>query len=166
LFANSMYPATSDPKFASSGLPAGYITTMPGTRDDLFLYTPGVETAMPAYEESIKSLATLPERASVAAARNPAVVAAVQVPVFMLVGQYDALFCHEASGLTCATAAAVRTRELPNWAARACLSTYVVPNSGHAYGLHIRGLDAYTATSNWVDQYTFSGTKNANGCVV
>jgi pimeloyl-ACP methyl ester carboxylesterase len=167
LFASSMYAATSDPKFASSGLPAGYITTMPGTRDDLFLHPTGVETAMPAYEESIKSLATTTERASVGAARALAVTSAVAVPVFMLVGQNDVLFCDEASGLSCANAAAVLAREQPNFShVRACLSTYVVPTSGHSYGLHIRGLDAYTATSNWVDRYTFSGTKNANGCVV
>jgi pimeloyl-ACP methyl ester carboxylesterase len=70
LFAGSMHAATADPKFASSGLPDGYITTIPGTRDDLFLYASGVETAMPAYEESIKSLATTTERASVGAARG------------------------------------------------------------------------------------------------
>lgn len=163
---SALYQATSDPKYAGSGLPADYITTIPGTRDDMFLYVPGVETAMPAYEESIKSLATNAERASLGAARVPAVIAGVQVPVFMVVGQFDTLYCNEATELSCATAAAVRARELPNYSAHACLTAYVVPNSGHSYGLHIRGLDAYTATSNWIDNYTFAGTKDANGCVI
>jgi hypothetical protein len=166
LFANSLYAATSDPKFAGSGLPSGYITTIPGTRDELFLYASGLETAIPAYEESVKSLATTAERASIGAARNPAVLQAIKVPVIMVVGQFDALFCDEASGLTCATAAAVKTREGPNFAARACFSTYVVQNAGHAYGLHIKGRDAYNATNNWVDNYTFAAAKDANGCVV
>lgn len=166
LFAGSLHTATSDPKFASSGLPSGYITTVPGTRDDLFLRVPGVETAMPAYEESIKSLSTTTERASVGAGRTPAVLAAVAVPSYIVVGQYDALYCDEASGLSCANSAAIMAREGPKYGARACLSAYVVPNAGHAYGLHIRGLDAYTATSNWIDRYTITGTKDANGCVV
>lgn len=166
LFANSLQPATADPKFAGSGLPTGYITTVPGIRDDLFLHLPGVETAMPAYEESIKSLSAVTERLTIGAARDPAVMGNVRVPVYLVVGQYDGLFCNEATGLTCATAAAVRARELPNFTnVRSCLSAYVVPSSGHSYGLHIRGLDAYTATGNWIDRYTFSGTKDANGCV-
>jgi pimeloyl-ACP methyl ester carboxylesterase len=166
LFAGSLHTATSDPKFAGSGLPAGYITTVPGTRDDLFLYTPGSEPAMPAYEESVKSLATVTERTSIGAARTPAVTQAITVPVIIVVGQYDALFCHEPSGLTCADAAKVKAREAANFGTRACLSTYVVVDAGHAYGLHIKGRDAYNATNNWVDLYTFSGTKDANGCVV
>ncbi|GAA1033526.1 alpha/beta hydrolase [Virgisporangium ochraceum] len=167
LFANSLQTATADPKFAGSGLPAGYLTTVAGIRDDLMLHVPGVETAMPAQDESIKSLSTVTERLTIGAARDPAVMGNVRVPVYIVVGQYDGLFCNEATGISCANAAAVRARELPNFTnARTCLSTYVVPNSGHTYGLHVRGLDAYTATSNWIDLYTFSGTKNANGCVV
>lgn len=165
LFVNSLYPATSDPKFSGSGLPSGYLTTVPGSRDDLFLYPTGVETAMPAYDESVKSLSTLAERNSIGAARDPAVLQAIKVPVIMVVGQFDALYCNEASGLTCANAAAVKAREAANFPVKACFTAYVVQNAGHTYGLHIKGLDAYNSTNNWVDNYTFAAAKDANGCV-
>ena len=121
---------------------------------------------MITYDESVKSLATLVERASVSAARAPAVLAAVRVPVLIVVGQYDALFCDAASGLSCANAAAVLAREQANFGVRACLGTYVVTDAGHTYPMHIKARDAYNYSHDWVDRYTFSGTKNANGCVI
>ena len=167
LFANSLHAASADPKFAGAGLPTGYITTIPGTRDDLFLHVGGAEPAIPPYEESVKSLATVTERTSIGAARDPAVLANVRVPVYIVVGQYDGLFCNEAAGLSCANGAAVRARELANFThPRACVTAWVVPDAGHAYGLHVKGMEAYTATSTWIDRYTFAGTKNSNGCVV
>ncbi len=48
---SALHPVASDPVFSGAGLPTGYITTVPNTRDDLFLHAPGVEAAMPAYEE-------------------------------------------------------------------------------------------------------------------
>lgn len=167
LLGNSLHAATADPKFASSGLATGYITTVPGTRDDVFYRTAGAEAAAITYDETNKALATTAERNSVSAARAPAVIAAIKVPVLIVVGQYDALVCNEATGLTCASAAAVKTRELPNFTnPKACLSTYVVLDAGHSYGMHIKARDAYNASHDWVDRYTITGTKDTNGCVI
>jgi pimeloyl-ACP methyl ester carboxylesterase len=167
LYADSMYPATSDPKFASSGLPTGYITTTPGSRDDLFFRPAGAAANMIAHDETVKSLSTPAERSTIFAAKTPAVLAAIQRPVLIVVGQYDALYCDTASGLSCANAAAVVAREQANFThARACLSAYVVLDAGHTYMFHNKARDAYNFSHDWVDRYTFSGTKNANGCVV
>ena len=164
---SALYPASSDPAFAAAGLSAGYLTTLPGTRASIFYRTAGAESGMPAVDEAMKQTGTLTERSTLAAARNTAVTLAVKVPVLITVGQYDNLYCSEASGLTCATAAAVRTREATNWGPRACLSTYVVADGGHVTGLHIKARDSYNFAHSWLDRYSIPGAvaKDANGCL-
>jgi len=163
----SLYPATSDPAFASSGLDSGYLTTLPGTRGSIFYHPAGADPAIIPVDEATKQTGTLTERSSLAAARNTTVTLAVKVPVLITVGQYDNLYCDEASGLTCASAAAVKTREAANWGPRACLSTYVVIDAGHVSGLHIKARDSYNSVHSWLDRYSIPGpiAKDANGCL-
>jgi pimeloyl-ACP methyl ester carboxylesterase len=166
VFASSLHEAKADPLFANSGLPDGYITTIPGTRDDLFFYVPGSNSTLINQDESSKSTATTAERTSLGAARSPAVLAGVKVPVLIVVGQRDALYCDEASGLSCATSAAVFAREKGNFGSKACMSAYAVANAGHSFAFHTQAAAAYTYTNDWVDKYTITGTKDSNGCVV
>ena len=107
------------------------------------------------------------ERTTLGLARNTAITQAIQVPILITVGQYDNFYCDEATGLTCATSAAVKTREAPNFGVRACLSTFVVPNTGHSVGLHIQALDSYNMAHIWLDKYTVNqvNQKDANGCL-
>ena len=165
---NALYTATSDPAFASSGLPSGYITTMPNTRGPLFYYTAGVEPAMVTLDEATKQLGTLGERSTLGAARNTAVTLNVKVPVLITVGQFDRLYCDEASGLSCADANAVKTREAPNFGARACLKTYVLPNAGHSAALHVKAPELFNYVHSWLDNYTvnYLTAKDANGCLL
>ncbi|MFB9415878.1 alpha/beta fold hydrolase [Dactylosporangium matsuzakiense] len=165
VLGSALYTAASDPAFASAGLDSGYITTMPNTRGTAFYRTAGAEAAMITMDESIKQTGTLTERSSLGAARNPAVTLAITVPVLITVGQYDTFYCDEPSGLTCATSAAVKTREGVNFGPRACLSTYVVLDGGHATGFHIKARDSYNFAHSWVDKYTINPVKDANGCV-
>jgi pimeloyl-ACP methyl ester carboxylesterase len=165
--ANSLYPASSDPAFASAGLPSGYLTTQPGTRSADFYYTPGVDPALVSLDESTKATGTDGERTSLQSARDTAITHGVHVPTLIAVGQYDNIGCDEASGLTCATSAAVLTRESGNWSARACLHTYVVTNSGHDVNLHIKAHDLYNFAATWLDNNTINyvSGKDANGCI-
>lgn len=163
----SLYTATSDPAFASSGLGSNYLTTMPSTRGASFFRVAGAETAMITLDETTKQTGTLTERTSLPSARNTAITLNVKVPVLIVVGQYDNLQCNEATGLTCASSAAVKTREAANWGAKACLSTYVVVETGHSIGMHYKARESYNAGHAWVDNYTVSGvgSKDANGCL-
>jgi pimeloyl-ACP methyl ester carboxylesterase len=163
---NVLYPATADPKFASSGLGPDYLTTQPGTRAAAFFNVASAETAMIDLDESTKQTGTVGERASIPAVRDPAILRAIKVPALITVGEYDNLYCDEASGLSCATSTVIKNREGANYSARACLSTYVVAGAGHSVGLHLNAADAYNATHNWVDRYTgTAGSKDANGCL-
>ena len=165
MLGNSLYPATSDPAFAASGLDSGYLTTLPNTRGPMFYRTGGAEPAMITVDESIKSTGTTTERTSIGAARNPAVTLAITVPVLITVGRYDNLYCDEASGLTCASNEAIRVREAPNFGPRACLSAYMVVDGGHSTGFHIKARDSYNFAHTWLDKYTINAVKDANGCV-
>jgi pimeloyl-ACP methyl ester carboxylesterase len=56
LAATSFYPAVKDPKFANSGLDAGYLTTVPGTRASLFYSSPDADPAVIARDEERKDV--------------------------------------------------------------------------------------------------------------
>ncbi len=165
--ANSLYAASSDPAFASAGLPSGYLTTQPGTRSADFFYTPGADSALVTLDENTKATGTDGERTSLSAARASTITHGVHVPTLIAVGQYDNIGCDEASGLTCASAAAVLTREAPNWSATACLHTYVEPRGGHDVNFHIKALDLYNFAASWLDNNTinYANSKDANGCI-
>jgi hypothetical protein len=116
-------------------------------------------------DEFIKQTATTTERTSIGAARSTAVTLAITVPVLVTVGRYDALYCDEASGLTCASNEGIRAREAPNFGPRACLSGYMVVDAGHATGFHIKSRDSYNFAHSWVDKYTINAVKDSNCCV-
>jgi pimeloyl-ACP methyl ester carboxylesterase len=164
---NTLYPATSDPMFASSGLSMSYVTTQPNTRGTDFYYTSGSQAAAIAFDETIKSTGTLTERSSLPAARSTAITLNIKVPVLLSVGQYDNLLCNEAAGLTCASDAAIKARETANFGPQACLSAYMVVTGGHAVAFHIKARDSYNFAHSWLDKYTITGigSKDANGCL-
>jgi pimeloyl-ACP methyl ester carboxylesterase len=162
---SSFYAASSDPAFASAGLPSGYLTTMPGTRGTDFFYAAGAETAMITLDETVKQTSSDYERTTLGAARSASIT--VAVPVLLVVGQYDNLYCDETSGLTCASAAAVVTRESVNWGVKACLMAYVEVNAGHDTNLSLKARDMYNYSASWLDNYTINdtGVLTSNGCL-
>jgi pimeloyl-ACP methyl ester carboxylesterase len=163
---SSLYPAAQDPAFASAGLPSGYETTMPNTRGSDFYYAPGADPAMIASDESTKQTGSAAEFTAFSAARTSAVTHGIHVPTLLAVGQYDALDCNEAAGLSCANDAAVMARESGNFSPTACLKTYVQPNAGHDIDLHIGAASFFNRVSTWLDNYTINyvNQKDANGC--
>jgi pimeloyl-ACP methyl ester carboxylesterase len=165
--ANALYPASSDPAFVSAGLPTGYLTTRPGTRGGIFYYSAGADPAMITLDESLKQTGTDSERTTLPAARASTVTHGVSVPTVIAVGQYDSLDCNEASGLTCASSAAVQTREAGNFSPRACLSAYVLTNAGHDTNLHITARNIYNYVDGWLDNYTINYVNQltTNGCL-
>jgi alpha-beta hydrolase superfamily lysophospholipase len=160
-----LYPAAEDPSFLSAGLPAGYLTTKPGARGDLFFSGGDTDPAVVALDEAVKQTSSLAERSTVGAARDPKVTTAIGVPVLMALGQEDRLACAEALGLSCASGAAVVAREAANFSPKACLSAYVLPGAGHAVNLHRNAQLAYSFGNDWLDKYTIDGAvKDVNGC--
>lgn len=167
VLANSLYAANLDPKFATAGLPSGYLTTRPNTRGNGFYNPTQAEATMIALDETLKQTGTLAERQTLAAVRASAVARTISVPVLISVGQHDSLQCDEAAGLSCATAAALVARESSHYSAKACLTGYSVINTGHSVNFHYQAREAYNYANTWLDNYTINGvsSKDANGCL-
>lgn len=151
---SALYPAENDPRFISSGLPSGYLTTRPGTRLGLFFHSGAADPAVINADEATKQTSTLAERTTLGAARDTAVTHAIRVPILLTVGQNDGLDCNAGLGLSCATATAVLARETAHYSPQACLSAFVVPDAGHATNLHRNAHLAYDYTNDWLDRYT------------
>jgi pimeloyl-ACP methyl ester carboxylesterase len=162
--AATYYPASMDPKFANAGLPADYLTTMPGTRGNNFYYLPAADPAVIALDETNKSTGTGTELGTMDATRDPAVTNAIARPTLEVIGQFDTLFCNN-SGLSCANAATILRREAPNFSARACLAAYVQPKAGHDTVLHPNAPALFATAHNWLDKYLRpTSPPDANGC--
>lgn len=89
----SFYPAALDPKFAGDGLDPGYVTTLPGTRDE-FLYEPAeFDPAVVEFDEKTKSTATATELATGTLNLNQPLD--VRVPTLLVDGELDSFVCKE-----------------------------------------------------------------------
>jgi pimeloyl-ACP methyl ester carboxylesterase len=140
--------------FASLSLPAGYLTTRPGTRGADFYNTAYASAAVIAEDESLKQTVTSGELATVVVPVPHAATRRIHVPVLLVVGQDDALNCNRAiAGLSCADSAAVLARESANYSPQACLQAYVLPRSGHSMNLHPDAPDWFAAANRWLGTY-------------
>jgi pimeloyl-ACP methyl ester carboxylesterase len=144
--ALSLYPAGQDPQFAGLADP-GYLTTRPGTRRGIF-YDPGAfDPAVVAFDEAHKDLMTDAEMAGFAAALAEPLD--IRVPVLLMLGAADPLFCGVAA-TDCSSAAAMTAQEAaflgPGVPA---LTGYLSPGAGHALGLLLNATDTFTVALNW-----------------
>ena len=148
------YPAQLDPKFAGLGLDGGYLTTVPGTRDDLFYYAHGAERANIAADELLKDLTSGAELGQAiplldSAPPETAPSRAIDVPTLLVVGAQDALFCGPPDGLDC-TAQNLRAQEAPYYSRKARLDVRVVPSTGHSLQLHRSAARTSGEILDWV----------------
>ncbi len=166
-FANTLVPAAQDPKFATAGLPDGYLTTTAGTRGTSFYNLNVADPAMVSLDESLKQTGSTYERTTLADARTSAVTHGVHVPTLITVGQDDAFYCDAGAGLPCTDSATVLAREAPNFSATACLKAWVVIDGGHSTNLTYKARDFYNTVSSWLNNYIYNnpGNVDANGCL-
>ena len=148
-YLSQFYPAIQDPKFQNSGLPAGYLTTEPGIRTPVFFNPQLADPAVIAKDEQLKQTTTTGEVNTLADALTPTLSQAIHVPVLVVVGQDDAIFCGNTPDLSCNDAAAIKARESAFYAPQACLETSVVPGAGHDINLHYDAQAGYAAIVGW-----------------
>lgn len=165
-FRSSLIPAASDPKFASAGLPAGYLTAVAGTRPVLY-NTAVADPALIALDESLKQTGTTAELATLPDAKASTITHGVHVPTLIVTGQYDSFYCNVAAGLPCTNRAAVLAREGANFSPTACLDAYAVTDAGHSVNLHPKALELYNAINTWLNNYivNYAGQLTPNGCL-
>lgn len=155
--------AAEDAKLRHAGLPAGYVTTKPGTRGADFYNTGYASAVVIKEDESLKQPVSTGELKTVVLPVPRAATLAIHVPVMLADGQTDALDCSAGQpGLSCATAGAVLAREQANYAPQACLQAYVLADAGHSINLHPDAAGWFAAASNWVHTYVDARTLPAS----
>jgi pimeloyl-ACP methyl ester carboxylesterase len=129
-------PASQDPKFASLNLDAGYISLM-GAFRNAFYNTSDADPAAIASDDANRDVfpaaGETPESLALTSPSSTA-TKAIKVPVLVVMGTQDAVFCDKS--FNCSTAAAIAQQEAPHYSAQAELQACVVPNSGHSISFH------------------------------
>jgi len=174
LTANALYPAIKDPKFAASGLDPGYLTTVPGTRAELFYSEPDFDPAVLKADEVRKDVVPGAELASGLPVVTSTATLAIQVPVLTILGSNDFTTCGanpQGGRFDCSSATAVVTQESPFYSPEARIHACIVPGSGHDLSLAVNHrlqiVDAVAWSSSLVGQLRHAGMErvdeNGNG---
>lgn len=138
LAGTDMYPAASDPLFAGSGLDPGYLTTAPQTREALFYYPATTDSEVLAIDEATKDTMTTTELGEITVVGLPPAQSPsrqITVPVLLVDGQHDAIFCADVTQYNCSDPASVQTYEAPYYPPQAHLKVVIIPGTGHDLAL-------------------------------
>ncbi|MDE2448883.1 MAG: alpha/beta hydrolase [Gammaproteobacteria bacterium] len=125
-------PAVTDPRFITTGLDRGYLTTVPGVRAHWFF------AAFIPEEEAHKDVVSAAELATAARFMTSTATRAVRVPVLTIVGGNDATLCGpgtQGRDFDCSSGATVATQEAPFYSGAARLHACVIPGAGHDLNL-------------------------------
>jgi pimeloyl-ACP methyl ester carboxylesterase len=146
----TLVPAQLDPVTSVYHAPLGYMTLLAGTRGSLYntaLADPGVL----AHDEATKDTITAGELDSIGPALISLQTRAIDVPVLLVVGGEDALFCGVL--VSCNDASSVIAYSRPFYSGAPLLDAYVAPGSGHNLNLHTNAPATFTAMLDWIEQH-------------
>ncbi len=148
-----LYPALEDPEFLGQGLDLGYLTTLPGDRITDF-YSSSADPAVEAYDEAHKDLVSLTDLATLATtwALPPGLNASdsITVPVLVVVGDQDAIFCTDPPLLDCGQPAQLQAAEVLYYANAASLAVATIPGTGHDIALHPTAGQSFGLINAWI----------------
>jgi pimeloyl-ACP methyl ester carboxylesterase len=146
-FGSIIHPAEDDPKFAGRDLPDGYVTTRPVARVAFFFNVANVESRVLDVDERLKSTFTPGEGEGFAAVLgDPALSHAIRVPVLVVVGERDGLFCDDP---VCSAASS----EYQSYSPAAQVQVSVIPAAAHALNLHRNAADVFATIRTWIDTH-------------
>jgi pimeloyl-ACP methyl ester carboxylesterase len=147
------YPANQDPAFASDNLDNGYLTTKPGQRPISF-YSSSADPSVVAYDEAHKDLVALTGFLTFlgdrAAAAGSNLTNQINVPVLLVTGQQDAIFCFNPANFDCTNTAAAKAHEAPYYSSASSFDVVMVANTGHDLTLHPSANTSFTAINDWI----------------
>lgn len=150
LIIAGVHPAPLDRRFAGAVGDLGYLTTRPGMRA-VFYHAPTADPAVMAYDEAHKDLVPtlqVPDAATrLAAPPGLNDTSRVRVPVVVVLGRHDRVFCELL--LDCVPAK-VRANEAPYYGSAPSLSVRTVPGTGHSLTLHPSAGRSFRAIDQWI----------------
>jgi hypothetical protein len=145
-----IHSITEDNMFKDSGLDAGYLTTIDGTRDDSF-HDPSVSDLVVRRDEKDKDVISKTAFLGyVTQQQTPAfdnISRLIKAPVFAEWGVNDAIFCR--TNLNCADKAAVLKFEAPYYTGAQSLDGAIIWGSGHDIAIDATDAAA-AAVTNWI----------------
>jgi pimeloyl-ACP methyl ester carboxylesterase len=150
---DDLYPAVLDPRFDTSGLDTGYLTTKPGTRGSIFYDPRTTNQNVIATDEANKDTVTVPVLAgatsmlALPAARQPS--DQISVPVLVAVGADDNLFCTGVTAYNCDSAASVQAFESQYYSPAAHLKVVTIRGTGHDLALSATAPITDTVMIGW-----------------
>jgi len=151
-FATSLYPAPLDPAFADKGYDASYLTSLPGRRGSTFYDPHTADPAVIAYDEAHKDVSTAGElTSSIVELETPAPLNSTQqisVPVLLVMGQTDNIFCNTL--VDCSSADAVAASERPYYAHAAEFTAVTIPDTAHNLTLHPSADASFQKINAWL----------------
>ena len=149
--AAQVRPVTLDPGPLATEYDPGYLTTVPGTRAALF-YGPDPDPAMVAYDEATKGVVSSTEIAdAIALGFTLPMSLGIRLPVYLVAGGHDALFCGHLLGGDCSSAPALTAEESPYFANASTFTAATLPDSGHDLNFAPDAPAYETALNTWAD---------------
>jgi pimeloyl-ACP methyl ester carboxylesterase len=152
------YPALFDPQFAGRGLDPGYVTSRPGTREQLFYQGmtsapgTGADPRIIARDEATKGTVSQFELVNYPLVFRT--VLDVRAPVLLLIGSHDGIFCSLGAldlGAPCETAAGLVASERPWYGSKVpSLDAVVLPTTGHNLNAFPTSQVAFDAAMRWL----------------
>lgn len=128
--ADAMHPANTEPRF--SNIPDGWLTTIPGFRDELW-WSSSSPRELPTEDELVLKDYFAPIELVGAHEYWVQPVTVPVPPVLTVIGAQDRPFCWGASAEgRCHDAATLLANERPYYPAGTDLTTHVVPGDGHS----------------------------------
>jgi hypothetical protein len=153
----AFWPAAGDPQFAGAGLDQDYLTTVPGSRQEIFFAPATTDPAVVALDEVTKDTLTTGQIAQMVDAitlppqQSPS--SGVNLPVLLVVGGQDVLFCPapgEVNPIDCDDAGSVVAAEAPYFGPHATLSALTVADTGHDLALSTSAPVSAAAIQAWI----------------
>ncbi|GAA3431035.1 alpha/beta hydrolase [Kutzneria kofuensis] len=152
-FTSGLHPVTLDPSPLATQYDPGYLTTVPGTRGTLF-YGPDPDPVMVAYDEATKGAISGTEAAdAISLGFVLPTSRAVHIPVYLVLGDSDKLYCSAVLGTDCTDNASLDAQERPYFANASSFTAVVVPDSGHDVNLSPNAVSYETALNTWADTH-------------
>lgn len=165
-FFSQLQPANQVPRFARLHLDPGYLTTIAGTRDEIF-YAPSTDFDPKVIlgDELTKETVTGLEFAGAVAALSAPLD--VRAPTFILMGELDGIFCSHSpgdGGADCSSAAALIAQEAPLYGSQTpCMEAFITPEAGHNVNAFFSSQTSFGAIVDFLDAHIGAG-ESTPGC--
>lgn len=145
-----LYPAAFDPQFAGLGYDLGYVTTASSTRASIF-YSSSADPQVVAYDVAHKDILSSTQVLGVVTdlAALPLINISnhVTIPVLVLMGEEDTLFC---GLLVSCTESGIAANEAAYYADASSFTARSVPATGHNFMLHPSAQDSFDIINQWI----------------